>query len=483
MPEHQEFTPEQTVVFTQEACRKYNSYAPRMITLPDKSLRYFAVNGRFAIDLDHGVSLLRDLESKLGAASEPLDRATLAALYPASQFTPKMERLITAKRDFYNTAEKHENEVLLKHKRGLFKLRRYANWDYPFVVGLPQRFNGGKRGRRFFSNVDEAAQFIDEQLIQARRIGEKVLSLPEADRLMVLRAKEKLAPYGKTVDDAIEFYVRMLKAASTSITLKDLSDEWYTARQKDGFSERHLDTVKSQSKLFRQEVGNLPANQVTSVIIDDYLRGLDKAPLTRNHAKSALTSLFAYAVARGYMQSNPAKIAMKAKVVKSGPPGILRVDDLKKLLAVVTDEFSPFLYIGAWAGLRRSEIERLTWAHIFWDRNLIEVEPENTKKSNHRFVKMLPCLVERLKRFKGSEGLICGFDTSNQVEKLCKDAGLVEWPHNALRHSYASHHLAHFRDSQELAMELGHATTETLYKNYRHAVTPEEGKEWFELNL
>lgn len=470
---------ERTAVFTQVACRKYTSYAPRIAAQLDNTIRYFAVNGRFAVDLEHGVSLLKDLEARLGATSEPLERTTLVALHQCSLFTTEMERLITEKRDFYNTAEKHENEVLAKHKCGLFKLRRYASWDYPFVVGLPQRFNGGKRGRRFFGNVDEAARFIDEQLLQARRIGEKVLSLPEADRLMVLRAKDKLEPYGKTIDDAIEFYVRMLKDASTSITLKDLSEEWYVARQKDGFSERHLDTVKSQSKLFQQEVGNLPASQVTSVLIDDYLRGLDKAPLTRNHAKSALTSLFAYAVARGYMQSNPAKIAMKAKVVKSGPPGILRVDELRKLLTVVTDEFAPFLYIGAWAGLRRSEIERLTWAHILWDRNLIEVEPENTKKSNHRFVKMLPCLVEKLKPFKGAEGLICDYDTSNQVEKLCKDAGLVAWPHNALRHSYASHHLAHFRDAEDLAMELGHATTETLYKNYRHAVTPEEGKEWF----
>jgi len=60
----------------------------------------------------------------------------------------------------------HEAELLDKYRRGTFKLRTYAHPDYRFVVGIPKRFRGGKRSRRFFRTADEAADFIEQAAIQ-----------------------------------------------------------------------------------------------------------------------------------------------------------------------------------------------------------------------------------------------------------------------------------------------------------------------------
>jgi integrase len=58
-------------------------------------------------------------------------------------------------------------------------------------------------------------------------------------------------------------------------------------------------------------------------------------------------------------------------------------------------------------------------------------------------------------------------------------AGIQEWPSNALRHSYASYHLAKFQDSAALALQMGHSTTAMLFAHYREVVTPADAEEYW----
>ena len=43
---------------------------------------------------------------------------------------------------------------------------------------------------------------------------------------------------------------------------------------------------------------------------------------------------------------------------------------------------------------------------------------------------------------------------------------LVPWPHDCLRHSFGSYHLAHFKDAARTALEMGHKSTIMLFSNY-----------------
>lgn len=58
---------------------------------------------------------------------------------------------------------------------------------------------------------------------------------------------------------------------------------------------------------------------------------------------------------------------------------------------------------------------------------------------------------------------------------------LVPWPHDALRHSFASYHLAKFQNAPALALELGHQSNALIFSNYRRRVTEAEGTEYFSL--
>jgi hypothetical protein len=53
-------------------------------------------------------------------------------------------------------------------------------------------------------------------------------------------------------------------------------------------------------------------------------------------------------------------------------------------------------------------------------------------------------------------------------------AGIAKWPTNALRHIFASYHLAKWQDAAALALQTGHTTTAMLFGHYREVVTPEE---------
>ena len=58
-------------------------------------------------------------------------------------------------------------------------------------------------------------------------------------------------------------------------------------------------------------------------------------------------------------------------------------------------------------------------------------------------------------------------------------AGIVDWPDNALRHSFASYHLAHLRDAKALALEMGHTNEDMIFTNYRQLVKPKEAERYW----
>jgi integrase len=60
-------------------------------------------------------------------------------------------------------------------------------------------------------------------------------------------------------------------------------------------------------------------------------------------------------------------------------------------------------------------------------------------------------------------------------------AGIVSWPPNALRHSFASHHLAHHRNASETALQLGHTESRTLFANYRELVRSEDAEAFWRI--
>src|SRR5439155_4739 len=60
-----------------------------------------------------------------------------------------------------------------------------------------------------------------------------------------------------------------------------------------------------------------------------------------------------------------------------------------------------------------------------------------------------------------------------------KAARIEQWPHNALRHSFASYHLAQFKDAAVLSLELGHTNSNLVFQHYRQLVRPKQAETYW----
>ena len=105
--------------------------------------------------------------------------------------------------------------------------------------------------------------------------------------------------------------------------------------------------------------------------------------------------------------------------------------------------YLPYWAIGAFAGLRSAELERLEWKDVHFDPGLIEVKASKAKTASRRFIAIQPNLMEWLASYRGRQGCVCPAGLRKKLEGDRDRAGLKKWPSNALRHSFASYHLAH----------------------------------------
>jgi integrase len=161
-------------------------------------------------------------------------------------------------------------------------------------------------------------------------------------------------------------------------------------------------------------------------------------------------------------------------------PGILSVEQTARLLECAAPEILPYFAIGAFAGLRASEIERLDWRDIDFDENEIAVNGES--KTGERHVDMLPNLRERLLPLRKLSGNITPENFRKHFEQARAAAGIVKWPKNALRHSFASYHLKHFGNDAQTRLQMGHWRDSTLlFAHYRRAVTRRNAQRYWNI--
>ena len=71
-------------------------------------------------------------------------------------------------------------------------------------------------------------------------------------------------------------------------------------------------------------------------------------------------------------------------------------------------------------------------------------------------------------------------ENRKRMERLKREAGIVTWPRNCMRHTAASHWLNFYQDEAKAALHLGHSPT-MLHRHYKALVTQKESEEFFAL--
>jgi integrase len=352
-----------------------------------------------------------------------------------------------------------------------------------------------ERHRRFFQSEVEANTFADSQRTKIVNEGSRGLALTDDLRVMAARCARRLEPYGFTIEQAVDHFIEHVKATRRSISVAALVDEYKASKRRSGKSARYLKDLEFRLAGFetffeaqRDADGAVvnPGRVIETlrvVEIDDWLTSLKLSPQSVNNYRAVAHSLFGYAVKRDYAKTNPVSKVEKVKLVDK-PAAIFSPDELAKLLDKAPADVLPVLAIGAFAGLRMSEIFRLDWAEVDQVRGFIEVTALKSKTSRRRLVKIVDNLKDWLRPYADRKGPVWALKETMwrmKLDPVRAEAGLATWPENGLRHSYGSYHLAKWGNAAALALEMGHTTTKEIFAHYRELVRPEDAERYWSI--
>jgi integrase len=336
----------------------------------------------------------------------------------------------------------------------------------------------------FFKTRAEADAEAMRQKTLLERHGREAIGLSQREMSDFITAKRRLAEYGESINDAIEFRIDHLERVRRhGITVAQLADEVVEAKRRDGRSEVYLRDLRYRLSKFVQDFGARPIAGITVDELDNWLRALPYSPQSRTNYRTIVGLLFSYAESRGIIDRNLILRTAKPKLVDR-PPAIFAVDELRALLETanrIHPDVLPMLAIGAFAGLREAEIQRLDWSEVDLARGHIEVTAAKAKSARRRIVPLQPNLAAWLRPYSGMKGRVVPAGARDRMDRVRKAAGLTRWPNNGLRHSFASYRLAAIHDAPRVASELGHTTPQLLYSTYRELVRPEEAERYWKI--
>jgi integrase len=367
------------------------------------------------------------------------------------------------------------------------RVRRYSDSNRPHFKFVVNYREAGKRKRKFFEAKEPANAFAAFKNAELKKYGVEGAEFSSRLRVMAQECAARLSEYKKTgsdspltIKDATDYLIAHLKASERSITAAALVEQIIAAKKADGMSVRYIQDLRSRLPRFAKKFDGQMVATITTAEINNWLRSLQVGATTRNNFRRTLVTLFSHAVDHGYATSNPAEKADKAKEIDA-PPGILTVQQAARLLEAASPQLLPYIAIGAFAGLRRAELERLDWREIDFESGLIEVTAKKSKTARRRFVRIQPNLREWLLPVRKHSGNVTPDNFPKQFDAAREAAGIDDWPDNALRHSFASYHLAHFKDAAALALEMGHTDSGLIFNHYRQLVRPKEAERYWNI--
>ncbi len=305
---------------------------------------------------------------------------------------------------------------------------------------------------------------------------------------------------GGSLLEAVRFYRKQNPDRLPKKNVPEVVTEFVEAKEADKMSAVYVKDLKSRLGRFAAKFpGRI--SLVTKAEIEDFLRGLkgkdDEGKETivlsgksRNNYRRAIGTLFNFAVTRGYLPKGLVQVEDVALArEENGEIEIFRPDELANLLEAADQALIPFLTIGAFAGLRHAELQRLDWSEVRLDDSFIEVKASKAKTASRRLVPIQDNLKQWLTPLRKAGGAICDYANmskqllwlSEAVDKKLKaadaTAGFV-WKHNALRHSFISYRVAQTQNVAQVALEAGNSPR-VVFSNYRELVRPADAVKWF----
>jgi integrase len=373
--------------------------------------------------------------------------------------------------------------------KGQFTIHKDAQHpDRPWRV---EGSAGGRRRRAYFATRELAQEHARLENFQLRNFGQAAANIDGSLRIEALAAQRILAPMRASLLDAANFYAKHADARAKSVSVAQAWEGYKThikSRFESGtLKRRSIETIMRLVAKFVAAHAQEQICDLSSQRISEWLYALPCAAKSKDGYRLNVSGLFSYALKRGWIAVHPmsgGKVDGREFATVEKRPEILSVEQLAKLLEVAerTDpDLIPAIVIGAFAGLRPSEVHLLDWKDIHWDNAEIDINPEKCKTGRYRYVPIFANLMEWLEPYRKTSGPIFGGSLgrlSARISAVGRAAGIATWPADGLRHSYGSYEYARTGSADSTASQMGNSI-EVLFAHYRNRVRKEEALAYF----
>jgi len=361
---------------------------------------------------------------------------------------------------------------------------------------------GGKRTRKNCSTFAESLALAEIKAAELSRGEIDAAQFSGSDRLAYGQALETLRPVkvdlnsaaleyaqaqeilgGHSITEACRYFVRHHSEALTPKPVKDVFAEIIEKKTKAGLSDRYLEDLRYRlgafSKSFVCEI-----NQITPDQVELWLDALGLSARSHNNHLRALGTFFNFAKVRKYLSKDfdPLEGIMRRKE-KAGRVTVFSAKELALLLGNASEkhpDYLPCLVLGAFTGLRQSEIVRLSWDDVEGTPGVVVAEADKTKTQTKRHIDIKPVLAKWLAVCPRQTPMVWPHSSHylNEVRAENAEQVKVKWQKNGLRHTWVSCRLAETNDAAKVSAEAGNSP-QILYSNYRELMTPAQAEAWF----
>lgn len=279
------------------------------------------------------------------------------------------------------------------------------------------------------------------------------------------------------------------RSGYTPALVSEVYEAFMASQKREGASTRYIEDCTSRIGQIKDTFRGY-IHAVDKADIEAWLNKKNVGMRTRKNYRAAAVTFWAFAKAQGYLprdQQTEAELLPKSKRTKaarlSAEIGVYEPAQLRRILESAPDHLMPVFAIGAFAGLRSSELHSLKLSDIH--PSFIEVSADDSKTAVRRHAPVTIALKEWLalyqrpenrdirlcSRFAHEKGL------ARAMSKAVRDAG-VKPVHNGLRHTFCSARVAATDDVKQTSREAGNSPA-IILKHYVKVMTRAKGQAWF----
>lgn len=274
----------------------------------------------------------------------------------------------------------------------------------------------------------------------------------------------------------IRLGIESMKAQTTTVSFREA---W----------EASMEAKKSRRKRTRQdllyigrhmikacpELANKPVRHLTPEDCQKWIGQAYSTPSQRKKARLFLSGVFSHAVARQWCEKNPIAFVPREEIKQKRilPLSICEVEELlNNARQLYGGSCLPGCGLMLYAGIRPTELKRLTWDCINLQDSTISILPTHSKTGGARHVTIQPVLKRLLTPYalKARHTPICPKNWDKKWQHVRIKSGWdnkqKNWIPDVLRHTFASYHLAKFRNRQHLQEEMGHSSPQLINTTY-----------------